>query len=101
MGAYVIVETEITDEPVFDDYLEKVPLIVAAYGGKYLVRGGATHIVQGDWIPKRIAVLEFDSVAQAQAWQDSADYAELKAQLNRSTNSNLIIAEGVSPPRGG
>ncbi len=95
MAAYVIADSVITDRAVFDDYLERVPEIVAAHGGKYLVRGGAAQAVQGDWTPNRILVLEFESADQARAWQDSPDYAELKAMLNQSTNTNLIIAEGV------
>ncbi len=95
MAAYVIVESVITDQAVFDDYLERVPPVVAAHGGKYLARGGATQVVQGDWTPNRIVVMEFDSAERVRAWQDSPDYTELKAMLNRSSNTNLIIVEGV------
>ena len=95
MAGYVIVDAEITDQAVFGDYAERVPAVVAAHGGTYLVRGGATEVVQGDWTPHRVVVMEFDNVEQARAWQDSPDYAELKAMLNRSTNTNVIIVEGV------
>ena len=95
LAGYVIVESVITDEAVFNDYLERVPPVVGAHGGKYLARGGATQVVQGDWTPNRIVVMEFDSAEQARAWQDSSDYAELKAMLNRSSNTNVIIVEGV------
>ena len=95
MAGYVIVDAEITDQAVFSDYAERVPAVVAAHGGTYLVRGGATEVVQGDWTPHRVVVMQFDNVEQARAWQDSPDYAELKAMLNRSTNTNVIIVEGV------
>ena len=95
MAAYVIVDSVITDKPVFDDYLQQVPSIVEAHGGKYLARGGAIQVVQGDWTPNRIVVVEFDSTEQAQAWQNSPEYADLKAMLNSSSNTSVIIVEGV------
>ena len=95
MAAYVIVDSVITDKPVFDDYLQQVPSIVETHGGKYLARGGAIQVVQGDWTPNRIVVVEFDSTEQAQAWQDSPEYADLKAMLNSSSNTSVIIVEGV------
>ena len=88
-------DAEVTDQVVFSDYLERVPAVVASHGGKYLVRGGATEVVQGDWAPNRIVVVEFDNVEQARGWQNSPAYAELRAMLNRSSNTNVIIAEGV------
>ena len=95
MSAYVIVDSEITDQAVFNDYLERVPAVVQAHGGKYLVRGGAIEIVQGDWTPRRLVVMEFETVEQARTWQNSADYAELKGLLNRSSNTAVVIVEGV------
>ena len=95
MAAYVIVDSVITDQAVFDDFLEQVPAVVEAHGGKYLARGGAIEIVQGDWTPNRIAIVEFESVELARGWQDSPDYAELRAMLNRSSNTSVIITEGI------
>ena len=95
MAAYVIVDSVITDQAVFDDFLEQVPAMVEAHGGKYLARSGAIDIVQGDWTPNRIAIVEFESVELARGWQDSPDYAELRAMLNRSSNTSVIITEGI------
>ena len=95
MAAYAIIESEVTDRVVFDDFLGQVPAFVQAHGGKYLVRAGATEVVQGDWIPRRLAVVEFDSLEKARAWQYSPDYAELRAMLNRSSRTNVVLVEGV------
>ena len=95
MAGYVIVDAEITDEALFADFAARVPAVVAAHGGRYLVRGGATEVVQGDWAPHRVVVVEFDSVEQASGWQNSPDYAELREMLIKSTNTNVIIVEGV------
>ena len=95
MAAYVIVDSVVTDQSVFDDYLQQVPAVVESHGGKYLARGGAIEVVQGDWTPNRIVVVEFDSVERARGWQDSPEYVELKAMLNRSSNTSVVITEGV------
>ena len=96
MAGYAIIDTsEVTDRAVFDDVIERAPAVIRACGGKYLVRDGAMESVQGDWSPTRIAVLEFESVAQARAWQDSPDYAELKQMLKNSSNTSVILIEGV------
>ena len=95
LAAYVIIDSVITDQAVFDDYLEQVPAVVETHGGRYLARGGAIEVVQGDWTPNRIVVIEFDSVELARGWQDSPDYAELRAMLNRSSKTSVIITEGI------
>ena len=68
--------------------------VVAAHGGRFVVRSGTIEVVQGDWKPQRIAVVEFDDVEKARAWQDSPDYAELREMLNKCGNANVIIVEG-------
>ena len=52
-------------------------------------------MVQGDWNPHRIVIVAFDSVDQARGWQEAPDYAELRAMLNRSSNTSVIITEGL------
>lgn len=95
MAAYVLIDSEITDPPVYNRFLEAARPVVEAHGGRYLVRGGATHVVQGNWTPRRPVVIEFDSVEQAKAWQDAPDYADLKRMLNRSSNTDVVIVEGM------
>lgn len=56
MPAYFIVDNEVTDHAGFEEYRKKVPSTVEKYGGKFLVRGGQVHTLEGDWKPKRIVV---------------------------------------------
>jgi uncharacterized protein (DUF1330 family) len=72
-----------------------VPATIAAYGGRYLARGGAITPLEGDWNPRRITVLEFPSPEQARAWWDSPEYAEAKALRQQTATTNLIVVEGV------
>ena len=95
MPAYVIAEIEITDPATFDEYRKGVPATIAAYGGRYLARGGALESLEGGWAPKRMVILEFPSMAQAKAWYASAEYRDLLAMRLRSTKSRAVLMEGL------
>ena len=68
MAAYVIANVEVTDPAAYEEYRAKVPGTIAAYGGRYLARAGATEVLEGDWTPHRLVILEFPSLAQLKAW---------------------------------
>jgi uncharacterized protein (DUF1330 family) len=95
MSAYVFAEIEIVDAETYEDYKPRVPATVAEYGGRYLVRGGSVQVLEGDWHPQRLALLEFPSVEQALAWWNSASYGPVKAIRQRSTRTKLIVVEGL------
>ena len=85
MPGYVIAELEVTDPVGFEDYRKAVPATIAAYGGRYLARGGTLESLEGGWSPKRMVILEFPSMAQAKAWYASAEYCDLMALRQRTT----------------
>ena len=95
MPAYFIVDLEVTDAAGFDEYRKLVPDTIAKYGGRYLVRGGRTETLEGDWQPQRVVVLEFPSVGQAKRWYDSEEYRDPKALRWRTAKANLILVEGA------
>ena len=68
MPAYFVVEIDVQDAAAFEEYRKQVPATIARYGGRYLVRGGATETLEGDWRPGRIGILEFPSREQAKAF---------------------------------
>ena len=72
-----------------------VPTTVAAYGGKYLVRGGVADVVEGDWNPNRLVVLEFESVERAREWYNSPEYTPAKAVRLKASTCDLLFVEGV------
>lgn len=98
MPAYVINDMEVTNEELFEQYKKLSPPTVAQYGGRFLARGGHTEALEGDWSPRRLVLLEFPSVQQAQAWIDSPEYAPARRLRQLSSNSNLIVVEGAAPP---
>ena len=97
MPAYLINDMDILDPQGLDEYKKLSPPTVAQYGGKFLVRGGAVKPLEGDWQPKRLVILEFPSVEQAQAWIDSPEYAAPRAMRQKAARSNIVVVEGVAP----
>ena len=95
MPAYLIVDIEVTDPANFEEYRKQVPATVQKYGGRFLVRGGAMEVLEGDWRPKRVVVLEFPSMEQAKRWYDSEEYREPKAIRLKASKANLIMVEGA------
>jgi len=96
MAAYVIADIEVLDSAGYEEYKELVPATIAAYGGRYLVRGGATEILEGGWSPRRCAILEFPDMNQAKAWWSSPEYVRLRAIRERTTRSQLVVIQGIA-----
>jgi uncharacterized protein (DUF1330 family) len=95
MPAYVIVDVKINDPETYAEYRRLTPASIAAYGGRFVVRGGAVETLEGDWSPQRIVVLEFEDAARAKAWWSSAEYAPAKALRQKSADTRMILVEGV------
>ena len=95
MPAYLIAELDITDPAIFEEYRKRVPATIAAYGGRYIVRGGTLESLEGGWSPKRLVVLEFPSMARAKEWYGSGDYRDLLEMRTRSTKSKVVLVEGL------
>ncbi len=95
MPAYVVVQVDVQDPATYEKYKPMVPPTIAAYGGRVIVRGGKTEILEGDWLPKRLVILEFPSVEQAKKWWASEEYAEAKALRQRSAKTQMIVVEGA------
>jgi uncharacterized protein (DUF1330 family) len=96
MPAYLISTIEITDPAGYEEYKKLVPPALAKYGGKFVVRGGDIEHKEGDWRPKRIVVVEFESVDRARAFYDSPEYAPAKQIRLRTSTGSVLFVEGVS-----
>jgi uncharacterized protein (DUF1330 family) len=95
MPAYVIADVDVSDPARYAEYRQRVPATVAAYGGRFLARGGAHEVLEGNWQPHRVVVLEFPSLEQARRWHESEEYREPKAIRVAASRTNAIIVEGV------
>jgi uncharacterized protein (DUF1330 family) len=93
--AYIVVQITIQDPVAYERYRAMATPTVAAYGGRYVIRGGQSEVLEGSWQPKRLVVLEFPNVAQARAWWSSPEYAPLKALRQRSAQTEMLLIEGA------
>jgi uncharacterized protein (DUF1330 family) len=98
MAAYVVVDVTIHDADAYREYAAGTPAAVAAYGGRFIVRGGEVTPQEGEWHPQRLVILEFPDMDAARRWYGSPEYAPLLAIRERAATSNLIFVEGAAPP---
>lgn len=90
--AYLVGQIRVTNPQAYAVYSEQVPKIIEAYGGKYLVRGGAVSVLEGQSQDGRHVVIEFPNREAVQAWYNSDAYqAILPHRTNNSTGTLLLI----------
>jgi len=95
MAALVIADVDVQDPAGFEEYRSQVSATIEKYGGKYLVRGGRTETLEGEFQPHRVVVLEFPSFERAKEWYASPDYGPLIALRQKAAKSHIIVVEGV------
>jgi uncharacterized protein (DUF1330 family) len=95
MAAYIFASVEVTDSLAYEQYRERVPAVIAAYGGRYLVRGGATELLEGQAPANRLVIIEFPDMAQLKAFYRSPEYQPLLAIRRRAARSSLYAVAGV------
>jgi uncharacterized protein (DUF1330 family) len=95
MSAYLIADITVTDQERYEDYKKLAPPAIAAYGGKYVARGGKSEKLEGSWDPNRIVILEFESTEKAKQFIDSPEYKEARELRHKTATSNMIVVEGL------
>lgn len=95
MPGYVVVEVTIHDPELYESYKKLTPGSIEAFGGKFVVRGGQTETLEGEWHPERFVILEFPSVEVAKAWWESDAYTEARSIRERAATTKLMIVEGL------
>jgi uncharacterized protein (DUF1330 family) len=86
MPAYYIGEHKISNVALFDDYLAKVMPMVERFGGRYLTKAGSHEILEGDWKPNRVVIIEFPDIASIK-----------NCTGHRNTNRSSHCAEAPRP----
>ena len=92
MPAYVIANIDVHDPDGYEGYKALSTHSAATYGGRFVVRGGATEVLEGDWEPKRLVVLEFDDLDAVRRWYDSPEYRQARAIRERTASTQMIVA---------
>lgn len=98
MAAYLIADiASVLDENAYGRYKNQVSPGLLSAGGRYLARGGAIDVLEGDWRPNRLILVRFDSVAAARRWWSSKEYAALKELRQAATQTRMVLVDGLSP----
>lgn len=96
MAAYVIVDMTVNDAVRIEEYRKLAGASVAAHGGKFLVRGGRCEILDGDWSPQRMVLIEFPGMEQAKGWRASPDYRKACEIRDRAATTRMVLVEGAA-----
>jgi uncharacterized protein (DUF1330 family) len=96
MPAYVIFDIHVDDADAYAPYRGPAGAAVEKHGGRYLARGGASEVLEGDWDVDRIVVLEFPSMEQAKAWYGSPEYQEVVGIRHAASHGRAVIVEGAA-----
>jgi uncharacterized protein (DUF1330 family) len=95
MAAYLVVDIDVTNPTQFEEYKKLAPAAIAKYGGRYIIRGGAYEVIEGNWNPQRVTVVEFDSMEKGKACYNSPEYqTAIKARAG-AANMRMLLVQGV------
>ena len=95
MNAYLVLDLTVHDLRGFLPYADAIPAFIEKHGGRYLVRGVPPTVMEGDWAPDLMVILEFPSRAHAEAFLADPDAQELFALRHRTTTSKLVLVDAL------
>ena len=95
MSAYIYGNIEIHDPALYEQYRAVVPAMIAAHGGRYLVRGGAVEVLEGDGKALRQVILEFPDMASLKGFYDSPEYQAILPISKKSARRTVFVLEGI------
>jgi uncharacterized protein (DUF1330 family) len=95
MPAYVVVDIDVPDPAQLAAYREAAPAAVEAAGGRYIARGGALTVLEGDWDPDRVTIVEFPDVEAAKAFYDSELYRAARELRKDAPPFKMVVVEGL------
>ena len=97
MPAYLVAHVEVHDPAGFAEYRNRVAPVIEAYGGRYLVRGGALETVEGAGQRRRLVIVEFPSMDAARGFYHGPEYAPVLQLRLDSAASEVVLVEGWTP----
>lgn len=96
MSAYLVVDSQLTDPAVYEQYKVKAKPLAEKYGGEYLARGGEMTLKEtGLWSPTRLVIIRFPSAEQANRFYDSPEYQEVLKISKQSARRTVVVLEGL------
>jgi uncharacterized protein (DUF1330 family) len=95
MAAYIIGRVEVDDPSLLKGYLTATPPIIEKYHGKFIARGGSTITLEGPEEKRRIVLIEFPSLQDAEAFYSSQEYSEVRKLREGIAIVEMIAVDGV------
>jgi len=96
MSAYLVVDSHLTDPTLYEQYKRQAKPLVEKHGGEYLARGGAMAVKESAlWAPKRMVLIRFPSMAQAETFYRSPEYQKVLQISKQSAERTVVIVEGI------
>lgn len=95
MKAYVVGDVQVLNPERYAEYRAQVLATIEKHGGRFLVRGGEANVIEGDWKPNRIVVIEFPDMPSLEAWYRSNEYAPLIKLRQSASTGSLLAVQGV------
>lgn len=96
MSVYSISSIDVKDWDAYQEYMTLVPPIIEKFGGKYIVRGGDVLSDSTTWHPKRVVILEFQTLAQMKEFRDSDEYRPVSAIRLKAADTETFVVEGIT-----
>ena len=93
--AYLLVQVDVRDVERYQEYGKHSPAIVTKFGGRYLARAGRTVTLEGAPAKARVVVIEFPSLASAQAFYDSPEYVAARKLREGAGDAQFVVVEGI------
>ena len=95
MPAYVIADMHVSDALGYEEYKRLAPPAIEKYGGRYVARGGETIVLEGDWTPARLVILEFPSIEKAKVFYDSPEYRAAREAREGAGSFRMVLTQGL------
>lgn len=96
MGAFIIADVlSVEDREALDEYHKGTPASIEAHGGRFVVRGGDVEVLEGDWMPGRVVMVEFANMLALKTWYGSDEYRRLIEIRQSASSSNLIAVPSL------
>ena len=96
MKAYLVLDLTVHNGARFGPYAAQIPAFIDKHGGRYIVRGEVPTVMEGDWAPERLVIIEFPSRQDAEAFLSDPDAQGLFKVRHATTTSRLVLVEGCT-----
>jgi uncharacterized protein (DUF1330 family) len=95
MPAYLIVDLIVHDPERYKTYIQEVPMFIQKHGGVYIVRGGEHEVIEGNWKPNRLVIMQFPNRQAIRNFFADPGYQYLSALRKEVASTNAIAIDGL------